>query len=46
MAEWWDGCSGETSLAPCIRKEKPQRKITKDCYGIGVQDNIGMFSKS
>ena len=46
MAERSDGCSGETLLAPCTRKKKPQRKITKDYYWIGVQENIGIFSKS
>ena len=44
MAERSDGCSGETLLAPCTRQKKLQRKITKDCYWIGVQENIGMFS--
>ena len=42
----WDRCSGETSLAPCTRKKRLQRKITKHCHWIGVQENIGMFSKS
>ena len=46
MAERSDGCSGETFLAPCTRKRKVQRKMTKDYYWIGVQENIGMFSKS
>ena len=45
MAERLDGCSGETLLAPCTTKKRLQRKITKD-YGIDVQENIGMFSKS
>ena len=27
-------------------KKRLQRKMTKDCYSIGVQENIGMFSKS
>ena len=43
MAERSDGCSGETWLAPCTRKN---RKMTKDNYWIDVQENIGMFSKS
>ena len=42
----WDRCSGETLLAPCTRKKRLQRKMTKDYYWIGVQENIGMFSKS
>ena len=42
----WDRCSGETLLAPCTRKKRLQRKITKHCHWIGVQENIGMFSKS
>ena len=46
MAERSDGCSVETLLAPCIRKETLQRKLTKDYYWIDVQDNIGMLSKS
>ena len=41
-----DGCSGETLVAACTRKKKLQRKMTKDYYWIGVQENIGMFSKS
>ena len=46
MAERSNGCSGETLLAPCIRKKRLQRKMAKDYYWIGVQENIGMFSKS
>ena len=46
MAERSDGCSGETLLAPCTRKKRLQRKMTKNYYWIGVQENIGMFSKS
>ena len=42
----WDRCSGETLLAPCARKNRLQRKITKHYHWIGVQENIGMFSKS
>ena len=42
----WDGCSGETLLAPCTRKKRLQRKVTKHYRWIGVQENIGMFSKS
>ena len=42
----WDGCSGETLLAPCTRKKRLQRKMTKYYHWIGVQENIGMFSKS
>ena len=41
-----DGCSGDTLLAPYTRKKRLQRKMTKDNYWIGVQENIGMFSKS
>ena len=45
MAEQSDGCSGETSLATCTRKNRLQRKMTTDYYWIDVQENIGMFSK-
>ena len=45
MAKGSDGCSGETLLAPCTRKKRLQRKMTKDNYWIGVQENIGMFGK-
>ena len=40
-----DDCSGEILLGPCTRKKRLQRKMTKDYYWIGVQENIGMFSK-
>ena len=47
MAQRSGGCSGETLLPPCTRKKRLQRKVTKkDYYWIGVQENIGMFSKS
>ena len=46
MAERSDGCSDETLLAPCRRKKRLQRKMAIDYYWIGVQENIGMFSKS
>ena len=46
MAEGSDGCRGETLLAPCARKKRLQRKMTKDNCWIGVQENIGMFGKS
>ena len=46
MVELSDGYSGETLLAPCTRKKGLQRKMTKDYYWIGVQENIGMLSKS
>ena len=46
MAEGSDGCTGETLLAPCTRKKRLQRKMNKGNYWIGVQENIGMFSKS
>ena len=42
----WDRCSGKTLLAPCTKKKRLQRKITKYYHWIGVQENIGMFSKS
>ena len=42
----WDRCSGETLLAPCTREKRLQRKMTKDYYWTGVQDNIGMLSDS
>ena len=45
MAERSDGCSGETFLAPCTRKKRLQRKMTKDCYWIGVQENVSMLSR-
>ena len=46
MDELSDGCSDETLLAPCTRKKRLQRKMTKDYYWIGVQENVGMFSQS
>ena len=46
MTERSDGCSGETLLAPCTRKKRLQRKMTKDNYWIGVQEHIGTLSKS
>ena len=46
MTERSDGCSGDTLLAPCTREKRQQRKMTKDYYWIGVQENIDMFSKS
>ena len=45
MAERSDGCSGETLLAPCARKKRLQRKMTKDYRWIGAQVNLGMSSK-
>ena len=30
MAESLDGCSGKILLAPCTRKKRLQRKMTKD----------------
>ena len=42
----WDRCSGETLLAPCTRRKRLQRKITKHYHWIGAQENVGMFSKS
>ena len=44
MAERSDGCSGKTLLALCTKKKRLERKMTKDYYWIGVQENIGMFS--
>ena len=41
-----DGCSGETLLDPCTRKKRLQRKMTEYYHWIGVQENIGIFSKS
>ena len=46
MTEGLDGRSGETLLAPCTRKQRLERKMAKDNYWIGVQENIGMFGKS
>ena len=37
MAERSDGCSGETLLAPCIRKKRLQRKMTTYYYRIGAK---------
>ena len=37
---------GETLVVPCTRKKRLQRKMTKDYYWTGVQENIGMLSKS
>ena len=45
MAERSDGCSGETLLAPCTRKKRLHRKMTKDNYWIGAQEHIGTLSK-
>ena len=42
----WDGCSGETLLAPSTSKKRLQRKMTKYYHWVGVQEHIGMFSKS
>ena len=33
MAERSDGCSGETLLAPCIKKKRLQRQMTKTATG-------------
>ena len=33
-------------LLACVRKKKLQRKMTNDYYWIGVQENVGLFSKS
>ena len=46
LAKSLDGCSGETLLALCKRKKRLQRKMTRDYYWIGAQENTGMFSKS
>ena len=46
MDERSDGCSGETLLARFTKKKRLQRKITKRCYWVRVQENIGTFSKS
>ena len=40
-----DGHSGETLLVPCARKKGLHRKLNKDHYRIGVEENISMFSK-
>ena len=34
----WDRCSGETLLAPCTRKKRLQRKITKHYHWICVEE--------
>ena len=41
-----DGYKGEKLLAPCSRKKRLQRKMTKDHYWIGAEENIGIFRKS
>ena len=46
MTERSDVSSGETLLAPCTKEKRLQRKMTKDYYWIGVQENIDMLSKS
>ena len=46
MVEQSDGYSGETLLSRCARKKKLQRKMTKDNYWIGAEENVSMFSKS
>ena len=46
MVEGSDGCSGETLLVPCTRKKRLQRKMIKDLYWLGVQENNGMFHES
>ena len=46
MAQRLDGCSGEILLGSCTKKKRLQRKTTEDYYWVGVQENIGMFSKS
>ena len=46
MAERSDDCSGEQCSLIIQGKKRLQIKITKDYYWIGVQENIGMFSKS
>ena len=35
----------KTLVAPCTRKKRLQRKMAKDYYRAGVQENIGMLSK-
>ena len=45
MAERSDGCSDEILLAFCTRKRRLEIKMTENYYWIGVQENIGMFSK-
>ena len=46
MAELSDSCSAKTLLAPCTRKKRLQRKMTKYYFWIGAQENIGMLSNS
>ena len=31
---------------PCTRKKRLQKKVTKEYYWIGVQENFDMFSQS
>ena len=42
MAKKWN----TPLLAPGMRRRRLQRKMTKGYYWIGVEENIGMFSKS
>ena len=39
-------CSKWPKDRMCTRKKRLQRKMAKDNYWIGVQENIGMFGKS
>ena len=43
MAEQSAVCNGDSFLALC-EKKKLQRKMTKDYYCIGVEEDIGVFS--
>ena len=45
MVKRLHGCRGETLLAACARKKRPQRKKPKGYCWIGAKENIGMFSK-
>ena len=46
MTKRSDGCSAETLPAPCTRKKRLQKNVTKDYYWIGAEENIAMFSES
>ena len=40
MVERLDGCSGEMLLAPCARKKKLPKKMTKDYHWIGAEESM------
>ena len=46
LVQKFERSSDEILLDPCARKKSLQRKMTKDHYWNGVQENIGTFNKS